>query len=78
MPSQDDYGVSEELRVAVARCLACVPTSALPASALQVVRKSFDARRGRQAFDYVVDVDAAAVAAAGARRLLQRPGLLEA
>eukprot|EP00887_Chlorella_sp_A99_P002424 scaffold10.g2424.t1 len=76
-PGQYDFGAHPALARAVARKLGC--RRELAPEALSVVRKSFDARarQGALKWVYVVDVSAAAAAAAGARKLAERPGQLE-
>lgn len=76
-PGQYDFGAHPALARAVARKLGC--RRELAPEALSVVRKSFDARarQGALKWVYVVNVSAAAAAAAGARKLAERPGQLE-
>jgi hypothetical protein len=73
-PGKDDCGVTPKLCRAVSKRLGCKD---LPAEALTVVRKSFDARRRERRFTYVVDVSAAAAAKAGAWGLQPKQGSLE-
>lgn len=63
---------------AVAKKLGCrgVSPALQAAGVVSIVRKSFDARRGKR-FTYVVDVAAEAAAAAGARGLHHLPGTTE-
>ncbi len=74
--SQDDVTVHAGLVHAVSKRLGCPSSSQLPSSSLTLVRKSFDARRGKK-WVYVVDVAAAAAVAAGAKGLFERQGLME-
>lgn len=83
-PGKDDYTtVHFQLLAALARKLRVRGGTSLPAAAVRVVRKSFDARKARdgaparKTWAYCVDVDAAALKEAGLRRLQERLGSLE-
>ncbi|KAI5064138.1 hypothetical protein GOP47_0020808 [Adiantum capillus-veneris] len=87
-PGKDDYSVSRPLIEAIANTLAC-PVDSLPSSALNVVRKSFDARkvvnkvRKDPRFVYTVDlhIDELQGTSSTAGKVIQflknRPGKLE-
>jgi hypothetical protein len=90
VPADDDPGKDEYVQVhpallaAVSRKVGVRGAQLLPAEAVRVVRKSFDARskRGRgqsevRTWAYCVDVDSAALKEAGVRRLEERPGSFE-
>lgn len=74
-PGKDDYTVHQQLLDAIGLKLVC--QNPLAAADVTLVRKTYDARRRKRCFSYVVDVAAAAVKEAGAKRLRQRPGELE-
>ncbi|MEW5304163.1 MAG: hypothetical protein WDW36_006794 [Sanguina aurantia] len=74
-PGKDDYTIHTQLMQAICWRLGC-KFDQLPASAVTLVRKAFDARRSLM-FVYVVEVDAAAAHAAGARALLVVANKLE-
>lgn len=73
---QDDLTVHTALVRSVSKRLGCKP-GALAATAMRLVRKSFDARRQKQ-FVYVVDVEAAEAVAAGATRVVLKQNFIEA
>ena len=78
-PGKDFFDASPALLRAVSRALGCPSGRTVAAGAVRVVRKSFDPRwRNNPAYDYVVDIEAVAAVAAGARRLSARPGVMEA
>jgi hypothetical protein len=86
VPVADDPGKDDCLSVhyalldALRRKLNCRAEAQIPAEAVAVVRKSFDARSIRgsgKRFVYVVDVEDRAARNAGAKRLAERRGQME-
>ncbi|KAI7842970.1 hypothetical protein COHA_003375 [Chlorella ohadii] len=89
-PGKDDFDVHDALLAALARKLRVRSrggsggSPAIAADAVRIVRKSFDARNVQRsgevagkAWVYLVDVDSAALKAAGLKKLQERPGVLE-
>ena len=75
---KDDYSIHATLLEAVQKRLSIKNGSALPLESLKLVRKSFDARKvNNKVWMYVVDVDGAALQAAGARKPSEQPGQVE-
>ncbi|KAK9829431.1 hypothetical protein WJX72_005837 [[Myrmecia] bisecta] len=76
-PGKDDISVHEALCKAVSKRLRC-KDKVLGPEAITLVRKSFDARKGKpKKFSYVVDVDVGAAMAAGAATQYAKQGQLE-
>jgi len=77
-PGKDDYLVHQKLVEIVSKKLSIKNGSLLPVQAVTLVRKSFDARKiNQKAWVYVVDIDGAAVKAAGGRRPIEQLGQVE-
>jgi uncharacterized FAD-dependent dehydrogenase len=80
-PGKDDYSLHQKLIEIVSKKLSIKnleSSSSLPTDAITLVRKSFDARKiNQKAWVYVVDVEGAAVKAAGGRRPVEQLGQVE-
>lgn len=77
-PGKDSYLIHQKLVEIVSKKLSLKNGSLLPVKAVTLVRKSFDARKiNQKAWVYVVDVDGAAVKAAGGRCPLEQLGQME-
>jgi uncharacterized FAD-dependent dehydrogenase len=77
-PGKDDYEIFQKLVEIASKKLSIKSGLSLPTDAVTLVRKSFDARKiNQKAWVYVVDVDGAAVKAAGGRRPVEQLGQVE-
>lgn len=77
-PGKDSFDLHDRLLQDVSKRLSLRKGAALPPEAVALVRKSFDARKpSRKTWVYVVDVEGAAVKAAGGRLPPEQPGQVE-
>lgn len=74
-PGKDNLEVTQLLLDKVVKKLKL--KGALGVDSVFLVRKSFDARRGKLAFAYVVDVEAAALQRAGMKKIIEENGKFE-
>lgn len=72
---QDDFTPNLALRQYLRDKLKCRKTANIPAEAITVVRKSFDARKKQLNWVYCVDVDTDALVEAGVRNTQRHPCL---